>query len=75
VNAVCGSPVREIRTLGAEGGTSASGHAGSVKAVTRKRHLPRGSAKATVARLVPTYHSSCNVPGLEDQMLRCESKW
>jgi hypothetical protein len=49
--------VREIRTLGSAGGTSTSGHAGSVRALTRKHQLPRGSAKATVARLVPTYHS------------------
>ena len=49
--------MREIRTLGSAGGTSTSGHAGSVRALTRKRQLPRGSAKATVARLVPTYHS------------------
>ena len=35
---------------------STSGQAGSVRALTRKRQQQRGSAKATVARLVPTYH-------------------
>lgn len=38
------------------GGTSTRDHAGSVRALERKRQKPRGSAKATDSRLVPTHH-------------------
>src|SRR5713226_9830332 len=52
--AICGSPLRQFRTVGSEGETSTRDHAGSVRALGRKPQQPRGSAKATVPRLVST---------------------
>jgi hypothetical protein len=51
VGAHCGKSARWVLC----GGTSTRDHAGSVRALARKRQQPRGSAKATVSRLVSTY--------------------
>jgi RNA-directed DNA polymerase len=48
----CGKSARRVL----RGGTSARRYAGSVRALARKGQLPRGSAKATAPRLVPTSH-------------------
>ena len=56
VNALWWSPVRETCTPGSSGETSTRNQAGSVRALARKRQPLRGSAKATVSRLVSTYH-------------------
>src|SRR5262245_48695595 len=55
-NAVCGSPVREIRTLGSTGETSTRDQAGSGDVYDAKASTGRGPAKATVPRLVSTHH-------------------
>ena len=51
VGAHCGKSARWVL----RGGMSTRDHAGSVRALARKRQPQRGSAKATVSRLVPTY--------------------
>ena len=51
VGAHCGKSARWVL----RGGTSTRDHAGSVRALARKRQQRRGSAKATVSRLVSTY--------------------
>src|SRR5690349_11019864 len=51
VGAHCGKSARWVL----RGGTSTRDHAGSVRALARKRQQLRGSAKAPVSRLVPTY--------------------
>lgn len=50
VGAHCGQSARWVL----RGGTSTRDHANSVMALARKRQQPRGSAKATVSRLVST---------------------